>query len=283
MSRVQKAVLHFLVPVLVGLILGVNRAGVGEHLDRGMSVLFWIGISLAIWFIFELVTRLTAAILRPWQPHLIVVLIVGMLAASIPSRILVYSVVDAISNYRVDAAAPVIPPAIGFSWEFVSHHLISWSGFFIFWGALNLALVKVSGFERFGYRQGRVGFCEASPNVTEAQRPQDSQLPRFMTRLPKQFRGELIALSVEQHKLRVYTASGNALVSGSLSEANDELHACAIEGLRIHRSHWVARAAISRVENEGRGYVVRAVNGLIFPVGPTYIGLLKATGIIVDN
>jgi pyruvate formate-lyase activating enzyme-like uncharacterized protein len=69
----------------------------------------------------------------------------------------------------------------------------------------------------------------------------------------------------------------------SLSEAVAELEEAGYDGVRIHRSHWISHAHLERVESVGRKYTAHLSNDLSLPVGPTYIGLLKASEAVVLN
>jgi len=111
-----------------------------------------------------------------------------------------------------------------------------------------------------------------------------SSAERFRARLDgKAAMGEILAVSSEDHYLRVYTTAGEALILMRLSDAVDELGE--IEGARIHRSHWVARSAIRGVDKSGGKW--RLIVGtpesesdqpLTLPVSRTYREALKQTG-----
>jgi hypothetical protein len=85
---------------------------------------------------------------------------------------------------------------------------------------------------------------------------------------PRFARAALLAVEAEDHYLRVHTAAGQALVYMRFSDALGEL--AAGDGLRIHRSWWVARHAVDTVRwRNGRGEV--ALNsGVLAPVSRTY-------------
>jgi hypothetical protein len=85
---------------------------------------------------------------------------------------------------------------------------------------------------------------------------------------PKFARAALIAVETEDHYLRVHTTAGQSLIYLSLTEA---LYALAgVDGLRVHRSWWVARGAVDKVSwRGGRGEVLLA-NGVRAPVSRSY-------------
>lgn len=83
-------------------------------------------------------------------------------------------------------------------------------------------------------------------------------------RLPAHLGGEIHALRAEDHYVRVYTALGSALLLMRLSDAISELGG--LGGERVHRSWWVARAAVKSVRREGRKLVLVLPGGVEAPV-----------------
>jgi hypothetical protein len=98
----------------------------------------------------------------------------------------------------------------------------------------------------------------------------------LMKRIKPEARGELLALEMEDHYLRVHTARGNDLILHRLSDALDEV--AGVDGLQVHRSYWVARAAVREVERDGRRLQLVLTNGLKVPVSRNNVAALKAAG-----
>lgn len=97
--------------------------------------------------------------------------------------------------------------------------------------------------------------------------------PMFIRRLSPEKRGELWALTAEQHYLRVYTSKGDDLILLRFADAIAELgHA---DGLKIHRSHWVARAGVEKLEEEDQRLFIVLRNGVRLPVSRPNIGAAK--------
>lgn len=86
----------------------------------------------------------------------------------------------------------------------------------------------------------------------------------------------LLALSAEDHYLRVYTERGSTLILRRLADAIADLPADA--GLQVHRSHWVARTAVQRVDRNGARLVLVLTNGLRIPVSRTYRLAVQESG-----
>lgn len=96
----------------------------------------------------------------------------------------------------------------------------------------------------------------------------------LLSRLPDRLGEEIVALEAEDHYLRVHTALGSDLVLMRLSDA-----VAAIEpdlGLQVHRSWWVAQDAIRDVIKSGQRTQVKMSNGLLVPVGRTFLAAVRS-------
>lgn len=81
----------------------------------------------------------------------------------------------------------------------------------------------------------------------------------IIRRMPFGLRGErILALSSEDHYLRVHTPKGEALILMALSHAVPLVG----DGFLVHRSHWVAREAIKSAGSTS----VKLVTGLSLPI-----------------
>jgi len=120
----------------------------------------------------------------------------------------------------------------------------------------------------------RVGGMALAPAARPT--PADRPCP-FLDRLPPRLGRQLLALSAEDHYLRVHTAQGDDLLLCRLSEAEAEL--AGFPGLRVHRSWWVARAAVTGGRRLGEKQVLTLSNGLEVPVSRTYLQAARAAGL----
>lgn len=75
-------------------------------------------------------------------------------------------------------------------------------------------------------------------------------------------------LEMEDHYVRVHEARTSTLILMRLTDAIEALGEDA--GLRVHRSWWVARNAVTGMERHGRNLRVRLANGLVVPVSQSY-------------
>jgi DNA-binding LytR/AlgR family response regulator len=85
---------------------------------------------------------------------------------------------------------------------------------------------------------------------------------------------------MEDHYVRVYRPHGSELVLMPLGRAIRRAEA---EGLQTHRSWWVARHAVVRVEKNARSMRLHLSNGVIAPVSRSSIIHLKTAGWIADQ
>lgn len=89
-------------------------------------------------------------------------------------------------------------------------------------------------------------------------------------------RAGALCLQMEDHYVRVHGPWGSDLVLASMRQAVGELGD--VPGLRVHRSWWVARAAVEGVEQNGRSVLLVLVNGLRVPVARNRLAELRAAG-----
>lgn len=104
----------------------------------------------------------------------------------------------------------------------------------------------------------------AAPTPVAPLEPAVAGSTPFFDRVPKRLGRDLICLRMEDHYLRVYTSAGDALILMKISDAEAELGA--IEGLRLHRSWWAARAAVTGWRRDGKSLELTLRNGLTVPV-----------------
>ena len=115
--------------------------------------------------------------------------------------------------------------------------------------------------------------------VRAASTPIAASIPNgagFVDRLPPRLGRDLICLQMEDHYVRAHTARGSDLILTPLKDAIAELGA--VEGMQVHRSWWVARAAVVAPVVSGRSYLLRLSNGLDVPVSRASVAKLRAAG-----
>ena len=99
---------------------------------------------------------------------------------------------------------------------------------------------------------------------------------RFMDRLPARLGPDLLCLQMEDHYVRAHTAAGSDLILKPMKDAIAEL--AGVEGMQVHRSWWVAKAAVVQAMSDGRNLSLRLSNGLDAPVSRASVARLRAAG-----
>lgn len=102
--------------------------------------------------------------------------------------------------------------------------------------------------------------------------------PAILKRVPIESRGRLIALSVEDHYVRVHTSAGEAMVLMRLSDAMNETKGT--RGMQVHRSHWVSLDEVASARRTGDRAVLTMTSGEEVPVSRTYVPALREVGVL---
>jgi hypothetical protein len=84
---------------------------------------------------------------------------------------------------------------------------------------------------------------------------------------------EVLWVTADLHYLHVVTGLGRATVLGSLAAVEAHFGAA---GLRIHRSHWVARRAIRRVARGAHGWRCELLDGQRLPISRRRVAAVRA-------
>lgn len=103
-------------------------------------------------------------------------------------------------------------------------------------------------------------------------------LPRVVQRLEPKMQGRLIAMTVRDHYVDIYTDKGRASLLMRFADAMEETGP--EPGDQIHRSHWVAWWAVKGVERSPGKLWLRLCPELRLPVSRTYRERLVARGLV---
>lgn len=87
--------------------------------------------------------------------------------------------------------------------------------------------------------------------------------------------GEVLCLRMEDHYVRVHTLTGSRLVAGPFERV---IGGMAQEGMRVHRSWWVARAAVTGVIADGRNLRLTLRGDLSAPISRASVARLREAG-----
>jgi hypothetical protein len=98
----------------------------------------------------------------------------------------------------------------------------------------------------------------------------------FFERLPPGWEDRLVALEMEDHYVRAHAAAESRLILLRMRDAEAEL--AGVDGMRVHRSWWVARGAVEQVVRDGRSFRLHLQGGIEAPVARERITELRAAG-----
>jgi hypothetical protein len=87
--------------------------------------------------------------------------------------------------------------------------------------------------------------------------------------------GEVLCLRMEDHYVRVHTLAGSRLVAGPFERV---IAGMTHEGMRVHRSWWVARAAVTGVVADGRNLRLTLRGDLTAPISRASVARLREAG-----
>lgn len=250
-------------PLIVGLILGWNRMGVGPHLSRAASTLYWTGLAFAVWIAGTAGTLLVHAALRRRRWPLWSLAFAG----AIVGLILFYWPIALYRHFGlgllppgVGGLAPPLPwPTIDYLPQLIANTLPG----LVYWTAATWTVSRVFALQPAVGSSLSVGTA-ATAVLAEA---------ALRARLPAHLDAEVLALKAEDHYVRVYTVKGDTLVHYRFRDAVRDL--ASVDGLQVHRSFWVRRSAIVRRYSEGHGQFLRLANDLRVPVSRSYLHSLR--------
>lgn len=103
--------------------------------------------------------------------------------------------------------------------------------------------------------------------------------PRIYQRLPASLRAPVLRLSAKDHRVEVVTTAGTAELRLRLGDAVAEMEP--IEGFMAHRSHWVAKSAVTEAQRRGSDKLyLKLSNGDLVPVSRTFRQDWMETGLL---
>ena len=102
--------------------------------------------------------------------------------------------------------------------------------------------------------------------------------PSFLRRLPPAIGRDLVYLRMADHYVEAFTTAGSDLVLMRFADAVAELEGA--DGMRVHRSYWVARAHVTGSVREKGRPTLCLTGGHKVPVSRTYLPEVRAAGLV---
>ena len=106
--------------------------------------------------------------------------------------------------------------------------------------------------------------------------PAEAPSVPFLARVPDRLGSNLLHLHMQDHYVEVHTDEGSDLLLLRFRDALREVSE--LDGAQVHRSHWVARAAVAGVERRNGRIALRLVNGSEVPVSRSFAPALRKRG-----
>lgn len=270
-------VAHVWMPLFFGVVFGWLRVSRTHDWEFLPALTYWILAVQLCWLVQGGATWVVQRMLAPWRPRLLWLLLMGSAVGTPLVDVVMRMLVESYHLWVIppELHEPLPPMSLD---TLVSGHVI---GVFI-WVVSNLAIVHVLGFARFGFAAGpapvvAVKEVAATAGAAEPAEVAGDVMPAFVARLNRPV-GRLVMLKAEQHYLRVVGELGEDLIHYRISDAVGELEGL-VPGLRVHRSFWVARHAVSHSERGARGLVLRLRTGELVPVSRNCREMVHAAGI----
>lgn len=279
-SQIKLALLFFVGwPALIGVILGWTGAGtIGGVLPRPIAIAYWVVGMLLLRLSLEISTRLVAFVVPKGKVPLAALCLLAIPIQVYFSAPLTYLWRLPFLGLVPETAWPNFDALFFTSFEQYLVGLRASVVVALEWVIANLVFDRVFNFARFrkvtGYEpppQYRVPPDEAENEALSASES------RFLEKIPKRLGVDVIALSAEDHYVRVHTPIGKTLVLYRFSDAMAEMPKGI--GFQVHRSHWVRKSAITDFQKRGPGQVLILNETLEIPVSKRFIEVVKASGL----
>ena len=117
----------------------------------------------------------------------------------------------------------------------------------------------------------------SSPTEAPVARPGGTGGAAFLRRLPAKVGRDLVCLKMADHYVEVFTTAGSTLILMRFADAVEELEGA--DGLRVHRSHWVARQHVLKASRRNGRTFLQMTGGHQIPVSRGYLADVRAAGL----
>lgn len=245
--------------LLATMLLGVSGPfGTFQSFNLGQRLAYWACMVVACYLIGQGAATFFIEILRPQISQKWPRLIVAGLLASLPVTAVVL-LINGIAYQHIEAGESLV------IWLYVSAT------------TLIVVVTLVTLDELMAGAGPAAGNSTVGAATAPAIDPERPSLPPILERVPLPQRGRLLALTVEDHYVDIVTDKGKTLVLMRLADAIRE--AGGIDGLQIHRSHWVATAAVVKSHRSDGKLSLELSNGMRLPVSRGYLSAVKSAGL----
>ena len=263
-------------PTLLAVYGVLNNSEALQSNGLGNTIIFYIAHAYVPWWVTCLSTRLIFILLARWQPAAPLLWVLGAVLSSLILIPYLAWIGVALAGGLSQAASPMD------SVDFLVHFI---RALFI-WVLLNYLFERFIGLPRYRYTSpaprnkaahstASILPVEARPESIPEEQVEHIEIPEFLLKTGKiNSIEDLYSISAEEHYIRVRTPTGEVLVYKRFSDAVNELKE--MNGIRIHRSHWVSPYAVNSVIRDGKRMAVRLNDGNELPVSRPYQSVVRS-------
>lgn len=238
------------VMLTIGVFSWLGPFGTGSRLAPGELVAYWTAAIAGNWAIAMTTVPFTIRLFMQTGRPTWAGIATGALIAALPGTGLVWLLEYWTADALVSAAM--------LAWLYASVAIVFLVLAFLAWHLVELPLRARA--ER-----------SAGPQAGEPAVP-----PPFLSRLPARLGEELLHLRMQDHYVEASTTTGSELILLRFRDALREVEG--LDGMQVHRSHWVARAAVARPVRRSGRVILELVNGAEVPVSRSFVPALKERG-----
>lgn len=260
MPSLREWVIEWVVMIAVGVALAaLGPFGSFALGSFGARLAYWVPAALLGYAIFRPITLAAVLIARRLALPELPAALIGTLAAAAPAAL----AIAYLGGYRPD-----VPPRFDELFQLYVQVAVI--------GVLVMLVFVLMGNGPARSAPAPVAQLDAEDASTEPVSTRPEQLAPFLDRLPPAWRDRLVALEMEDHYVRAHGPGTSTLILQRMRDAEAQL--AALDGMRVHRSWWVARWAVEQIVRDGRNTRLRLVGGLEAPVSRDRIAELRAAG-----
>lgn len=292
-----------LLPLVVAAGMAVLRIGIAAVMPLPVALLFYGAVTLPVWLATHALSSLAHRLLAPWRPPLWVPCVVGSISQALLLSPFYRAMFEWAQPFLLEGTRLSDKPTPAWTLHYVSVLLSELAPGALIWIAANYLWDRYLGIPRFRHddaamakpvvSSGREAAAvtpaydadahaaaaaktlaaqpdtapepstATAPTITDA--PPAQRRPAFLSRSRLPTDSVILAITAEEHYIRVHSDRGTDLVRGRFSEALAEL-AGEARGMQVHRSWWLRLDAVAKVTEKGRSIELVTHDGTVVPV-----------------
>ena len=260
--------LAFIVPLIL-LFAYMGPFGTLEHMDTASRLFYWAGAILGGWILCYGSILILLAIVREKLWLQLLAIGAGAAIAAIPGAFLIDLLEKNLTDRKPLGLAYYYPDVLAVALV-LSYFL-----------TLTAERDRLKIHRREGAAHEGTTASPPSAKVPMSEKQQEAASPAsrpcpFLRRLPARIGDDLVHVSVEDHYVCAVTTAGREMILMRFRDALAELET--LDGLQVHRSHWVAAAHVAAAQREGSKVVLHLDNGARIPVSRAYRAAIRQRG-----